>query len=283
MKRRSASLLGLLLVLTSCDDAVRPEVDLRVPVAVGHRWLYDGGGVFVLRPEAPGDPVDSLVIVRDSSSVTVAARVAVLDSIEAFVFRNELRERFAGETTVFRGENWYADRPGGLYLLAHRSATLLPLKAAGGRRLRFAGRTFASPEALRRALLQPRVQGGDSLWFEAPPRLRLQYPLRRGDAWTFRPAGEPWRIQMEVASLEWVEVPAGRFLGARIDWRFDLDDDGDWDEAVALTEYVAEVGIVRQDLRLQGVELLDAGGAWLGTADSHETFVLRAFEAAGPP
>lgn len=278
--RKVGSILVASLGMAACDTGVRPQLDPRVPVAVGHRWEYDGTGTFVLRPETAPDGVDSVIVVRDGSSVEIVGQASIGDTLAAYVFRDSLREDFGRGTDVAAGERWFADRADGLFLHAHRSATLLPPKPRAGMRRRIAGREFASFAEVRETLRGSRPASTDSLFFEQPPLPQLRYPLRLGDRWTYRNAGDPWRIQLEVVGLEWTVVPAGEYLCARVDWHIDLDDDGTWDDNIVFSEHVSTIGVVRQDLRMTGVELLDAKGNWLGTADSHEFFALTRFRTA---
>lgn len=249
------ALLGLMLNSCSSDNPVQDEGEFTYPMKVGNRWQYHREiAMFNFRPDSGHVSFDDTTFL--SSSVVEVIRTDLLrDSINTFVFRENLTEN--GRT--FAGETHLNNKADGMYYYAYTgAATVTPLKASLRPRLLFKGKGFISAGELLRLIEKGRpavsIQS-DSLRFEEPPLRSLIYPLQIGTQWNYRAAGSPWRYDKKVVGKESLKVPAGSFSCMKVQWLIDVSDDGMFDDDIEFFDFIANSGLVRRSILIKDVAL----------------------------
>lgn len=267
----------LLLVLVACDPSDDDPSGFRYPLAVGNAWEYECEWNTYFYSDSSVIPVyeDTTTFIYNVSAV-ITARETLRGTIHAFRFVAEMEEN--GMT--FTGEEYLNNREDGLYLYAYRGGALnvVPKRLAAGRVV-FKGRSFDSIAELVRTMEQAlpllRVLG-DSLIFEDPPIKTLSYPLEVGETWIYRQADNPWRMDKEVIAQDSTTVPAGQFFCYQVRYLYDMDEDGEWDEDIAVYDWIGEVGLVRRQARFSGMVHITASGDTVGYFDAVGVYRLTA-------
>lgn len=258
----------VLAVVAAGCSTTDPEhtPDYRYPLAIGNVWEY--ARVFTVEPS------DSLSAVPpDTVYSHCTVEVVGLDTLSARADAYVLREAVVQDSTCnYELERYYRDDEDGLYLLAYEpGATFVSPKPQARTWVLFNGMCFSSVKAITSYVTgATRCSGGrpDSLFCEDPPVRTLEYPLLVGSIWSYREAGNPWRIDKKVTAVREVDVPAGRFTCYVVEWFIDLDDDGTWDD-IEFIDYISAQGLVRRWVLFPDMTTIGPEGDTLGL--SHAT------------
>jgi hypothetical protein len=225
------------------------------PMQTGNRWTYARS--FYLHNYRPIDtsyhfqPPDTFRVALsvDITGTATIPRIPHIagDSITVTVFR-------ARETSgphMLHSHSYYGRSPDGLILHGYLGGSLiLPRPAESEYVFSVHGYTFRSlPElvAMFNEGVETVVQ--DSLIREYPPLLAIKYPLRQGDQWTFRRAGNPWRIDKRTGPMRLDPVWNVRYHEIR--WLYDINHDGMWDDGILLVDRISEKGLVRRTIEIK--------------------------------
>lgn len=252
---------GILFLAGCAPEEERAEGGLRLALVEGVVLGYQVSEVWHFRDAADstlelgGDSLQAFLSQTVCESGTLYHQPArrVRERTDWYEWGNPLQS--AGNSLV---DLYYQERDEALLLLAYSQASTLVLGLPGpGPSL--PGEAWALLP-LRR---EPgRTGAGKSPWtdddlqLEDPPLVVFRYPLNVDAQWTYRQAGEPWRIDKRVSALGPAEPDS---LGLRdcvaLDWFFDLDRDGNWDEDLSLSTTCDAKGLVSSLLLQAGLEL----------------------------
>jgi hypothetical protein len=114
----------------------------------------------------------------------------------------------------------------------------------------------------------------DTIIFEDPPVLTLKYPITIGSQWTYRYDYHPWRIDKRVVGREDIHLNIGTFNCYHIQWLYDFDHDGNWDEDIWIDDYICEKGMIKRTFSFIGVYYSDENGNVLGSFDMTQEYRL---------
>lgn len=221
-----------------------------LPLTVGSRWegqerFYNSN----VRPDSMADQLSDTVVGFAISDIV--ADSALFGFAHAIQFIHTYADRFSAcQDSAYFSQ----DDEALLHIANGISCTygVTPLRASAYPRYLINDWGAVSPTSLVDfASGKPGRQRAVELIFEDPPLVSLRYPLELGDQWMFRdPAsatGIGWRMDKVVIGFEDVEVSAGVFRCAVVSWLYDTDNDGVWDDDfVRVTEYIADIGLVRR-------------------------------------
>jgi hypothetical protein len=256
MKRFTAVGLCLISVLLSLPPGCSDEKpsgpilgDFAYPLQVGQIWKYSGSFYsFNFRPESiaayDGFSADFV------STVQVMQKTKLLDTLDVYSFKETAIE--SGIHT-YLSWNYFNNRPDGFYSYAYggTSAMMQPRKLAPTHyQLTFHGKTLDDArKLLGTSLLNPSGQApqADSITtIEDPPFRCLKYPLTMGSEWPVRTLPEVLSIKKKTLDRVRVQVPAGIFTCAKIQWLYDIGSDGSWDSDIEAYDYISQIGLVKR-------------------------------------
>jgi hypothetical protein len=276
----SIILLALGLFIGCGDEKPSGPIlgDFAYPLQVGQVWKYSGRQYnFNFVPESLATNYSTLH--NYTSAVQVMQKTKILDTLDVYSIRE-----LAVQIGVGSYETWhyYNNRSDGLYNYAYggTSAMMLPRKLAPATtRLIFRGRPLEETERqLGVSLLSPSglAPQSDSLTsIEDPPFRSLVYPLSYGSEWPVRVPPKLSPINKKVIEKVQIQVPAGIFTCAKIQWLYDIDEDGGWDTDLEQYDFISQIGLVKRTRLYRGVAVTTHEyPAGVGVCDIAESWEL---------
>lgn len=242
----SVVLVFLLIIVSGCSGfsnasastETTSELSFEFPLAVGNYWNYE----FSSNIEEPtiGD-----------ISLHVTQAVSISDSVEGFQLTEEMVEG------LFFVERYQSSQNTGLYL--HTVGTQSPTsylnlfkktKLKTDKQFLFKDRYFKSIEEL--TLFSMSVIPT----FNETPIMVLKYPLKLNSEWIYVQTNDS-KISRRVVSTETISLPCGDFECYKIQWLWDLDNDGEWDDDIEGYTYVSSQGIIKTTELHKNVALIE--------------------------
>lgn len=268
-------LASTFFMLNSCDK-ILDGPDFTFPLQVGNSWEYTR---IHRHTKVDSDSLSSFFSLSDTSNVTMRIKgtKTFADTAETYEFVSEL----VHDNIHFISSTFYRPLRTGLYryaYLATGGATIFPKQGQTGTIL-FQGKTYAGVFALSQALLSGSVYSktrSDSLNIENPAPLVYKYPFKVGDQWTFI-RNNDFYMAKRVSGKGKLELESGVFSCYKIEWLYDWDEDGDWDDDISFIDYVSKEGLIFRKLSFFGIVYTNQNGEELGSFDSHEEFILTQF------
>ena len=262
------------------DNPFKPDQErFSYPIQIGYRWLYTRTLVdsnfrpFTPKARSVGDTTASYTV-----TIEIARKETIHDSIETHVFQEILTDE-NGQT--FESETYYANLDSGLYLFAYCGPGRVIPKSGNGTKIYFKGMYFPSIDALASSFTKFSIRSScleDSLMYEMPPLRSIAYPLEVGSQWLYRYPGEPCRIDKKVVGRGIEVVPAGELECFQIQWLFDMNRDGEWDDDILFYDYVAEHGVVKRYTLFKDCVIIGENDPEpIGVCDILEESVLTGF------
>jgi hypothetical protein len=254
------------------------------PLAIGNRWEYTGKSFsFNFQPDTISDfwLFDTAYL---TSTIEITGIQPLPDSVYIHVFHETLVEQTLMHGDTFYTDHYFGETEKGFFYHGYSGSAgvgAAPLKLRPHGLIHFKGRVFNSIDELL-ALVEDGVEAFQKRYkttmYEDGPLTSLQYPLTVGSQWTYRHQGDPWRIDKRVQDTHQVKVPAGRFECFEIQWLYDMDEDGQWDDDIIFFDYYSDVGLVKRSILFKG--LIFSGYEYpdsLGTCDAKHEFLLTGY------
>jgi hypothetical protein len=241
--------------------------DFTYPLKVGHTWEYiRESSTFNFRSHT-ADIIRSDTTIFSDVIMEIVGVDTLRDSISTYVFYEQLTDM---ENRTSRSWSYYSNQDDGLYLVAYKDPGHVIPKSLVKKRFYFKGRHFS--EIWEAAFL---VQKGflscyqrlDSLYHEDPPLKSLHYPLKTGLQWVYTEGEDSWRIEKKVLRKEQVQVPAGQFICYKLQWLFDMNADGEWEDDIEFFDFVCPQGLIRREILFKDV-------GWFQGTSPHEPMAL---------
>ena len=271
----------LLSLVASCgDDKPSGPIlgDFAYPLQVGQIWKYSGIQYdFNFIPESLA--TNHSTSVGSVSTVQVMQKTKLLDTLDVYSFREVAVQSGA---STYECWHYYNNRPDGLYNYAYggTNSWMLPRKIAPTQyQLTFHGKAL---DDIRRlvgtSLLSPSglAPQSDSLThIEDPPFHSLKYPLNAGSEWPVSIPPKLVPINKKAIDRVQVQVPAGIFTCARIQWLYEIGSDGNWNTDIEAYDYISQIGLVKRTRVYHNVTVSTPEyPLGIGTCDIAEVWVL---------
>jgi hypothetical protein len=285
MKRFTAVGLCLISVLLSLTPGCSDEKpsgpilgDFAYPLQVGQIWSYSGSYYsFNCRPESLAG--NHSIFASFVSTVQVMQKTKLLDTLDVYSFKETAIE---GGILTYQSWNYFNNRHDGFYSYAYggTSSMMQPRKIAPTQyQFMFHGKTLDHTERLiGTSLLNPSGQApqADSITnIEDPPFRCLKYPLTMRSEWLVRVLPEVMSIKKKAIDRVQIQVPAGIFTCARIQWLYDIGSDGSWDSDIEAYDYISQIGLVKRTQVFRGVIVTDQENPLgIGTCDIAQVWEL---------
>jgi hypothetical protein len=263
---------------TTSDEFVHPLI-------IGNSWEYFG---LYYNTNFNPDTLANLPMFGDTALSVSTAEVVRFDtlpnSIPVYVIHTVVQEEGSG----FETDEYNNNTDSGFYMYAYKMGFGWgsPPKAEPGSGLyfEFKGIHASSPNELlslvKSKLGLSRVNPPDTIYIEELPVRELAYPLEVGNSWMYRSAEIElfWDMEKAVVGIEEIEVPAGIFDCNKIQWYWDMDDNGQWDSGITGFDYASQIGVVRRYFHISDIIVSNEYGDSLGTFDIIEAFNLTNYE-----
>jgi hypothetical protein len=231
----------------SADSPTASLVIKRFPAAVGNSWEYQRTFHLVVYDTVNNDTTVHVII---DSLHSEFQGIDTLGGWECYRYLSQLFQ----DGDVYSDTKWYAHPDTAFLGIAATPPTHSgpPWKIARTTRLKFAGREFSSVRDLSRYLYQTRNSHLTSTYsgtvFLDPPKKLFVFPLTLGTSWISMT--DPWEVEREVVSEEWVHVQAGDFLTLKIEMRPDV-------EGLELYEWLSDEGSIKDSAHVDSITITD--------------------------
>jgi hypothetical protein len=234
--------------------------DFVYPMKIGNKWNYAGiARSFNVQPDSLKDEHELTYVTR--STLEIISDTTLMDSIDVFILA-ELYIMDKVDSDTFNSENYFVNLDDGLYYYGHAgtSSQAKPYKIAPLKIFyKFNGREYHNLHDLFNSLGRDWEHinlNGDSIHYVLPPRKGYHYPLSIGEEWIVLETPGFYTIGKKVVGIVNVEVPAGRFQCYKIQWLWDMDQDGEWESRYEYYDYIAAVGLVKRIMIVRDIEIV---------------------------
>lgn len=253
------------------DDSINY---MSYPLETGNRWHYTG---IITRsdnyPEQVGNEYEMDDTVQTISEVLGIKMLR--DSIETIA----MGATGTGEPDDLSYIHYYQLTDKGLYIVAYESAGghIIHPKISKHAAIQFKSYRFSNISELSQFVELALPQNKslvDSIIFEEPPVLTLKFPLTIGSQWTYRADYNPWRIDKRVVGKKDIHLNMGTFNCYHIQWLYDWDHNGEWDEDIWIDDYLCEKGLMNRKITLIGVNYTDESGNPIDSFNMTQEYTL---------
>lgn len=241
-------------------------LDFVYPLEVGYQWTYQ-------RTMQMPD-YDWI----DSSSVEIDSMFEV-DGIMMYSFHAISQ---SGDQK-FESNSYYSNQSSGLlYFGSDGSGGInnTPAPIRNPKKYIFHGRTFNSIDEIFADLGAGSLIGlSKAAKYYDNPIMTLKYPLHMGTQWNYRNADDDifW-IDKKVIGAADVEVPAGLFRCCMVQWFYDTNQNGSWDDDITIIDYICAAGLIKRVAIFRNIIIYDVGHSeGIDTTDIIETTELTGY------
>jgi hypothetical protein len=148
-------------------------------------------------------------------------------------------------------EGYYFGSSGGVYLMPQPQI-----------RYSIAGMEFNSLFELLSTVKNGSPVRADSTVVNNPHKLLIKHPLSLNDEWTYTTT--PWLLKRKYVGDETVHTAFGSFICKKIEWLYDLDNDGTWDD-IHVYEYISQTRGLLKEIVTGHVTFSDISGNPIAT------------------
>ena len=255
--------LFLPVIMSSCVGNISPLETMSAfetyPLAQGNTWNYQRSIKFTnIQPGSlTGRFIDTLI--TENITVRSLGNYKLLGLFDTILLTESFTDSFITNPRYI-GRSYYANNADGLFLYGY-SGTGLSMPKSTGSFLQLNGHLFRNIEELLGYLEMNRIlsipQRMDSVYLEVPPKKVVEYPIQTGHLWIYREAGDPFRIGKQFSGEDIITVEAGTFLVYHLEWLYDLDNDGMWDEDIRIVDEYAAIGMVKRTITINDIKITD--------------------------
>ncbi len=248
------------LCIIKCDPETTKN-EFIYPLSIGNSWEYQREWIQYLYTDTlETKQYDDTLTYSSQLSVSIPRKLTLKDSIETY----EMIATEILDTSTFNpvqnqatGVQYYKNNSNGLFIYAYQAGGPLVLPKSQKRQcICFKGLEFNSYRQLSDYVqsLTPVTQFlDDSIRFEEPPVKILPYPLKAGKRWTYRATNDPWRMDKLVEKKKEVELAIGTFDCYEVKFIYDMDNDGEWDDDIWITDYISAQGLILREITVLGM------------------------------
>ena len=254
---------SFLVILMSCTGNISPLETLSTfesyPLTQGNTWNYQRSINFTnIHPTSLASRFQDTLI-TENITVKSLGKYKLLGLFDTILLTESLSDSFS-TSPRYIGQSYYANNEEGLFLHGY-SGTGLSMPKSSGTSLQLKGHIFRNIEELLEYLemnrLLSRPQRMDSIYLEVPPKKVIEYPIQIGHPWIYREAGDPFKIGKQFSGNAISTVKAGTFIVYHLEWLYDLNNDGIWDEDIRIVDEYATIGMVQRTITVNDIKITD--------------------------
>ena len=235
---------AIIILVFSCKDSSNPGFPIyenfTYPLKIGNKWNYLEQLTFTNpRP----DTIQNLIHNSSSEGEIIVVKETIVNSIAVV----ELKDRLVNQTSIFESLGYYTNTNDGFikYAYSGYGSNGLP-KANQQIQFLFKGKRFSSvSEIVKTVELSNSLNKivYDSLYFFQPPRVVYKYPITQNTEWAI--GTTEFALNKQYESKTMLQTDMGVIECVVIKWKYDLDNDGKWDEDFDVYEYLSSKGRIK--------------------------------------
>jgi hypothetical protein len=266
-QRAKVLMFTSLLMAVSCkDDPGGPGGGspwlIQYPLEVGRQWdynrviIWDNIRILDSSSYTPLDTVMFSVCVNTTRTLMLPSDTTGSgDSVLVTEFRT-----VSGEPLSPESFDYYEQSAGALLLHGYIGASVTtPRYASWDLSCSLNGINFSSIHELTDFLLGRRDTEGE-ITREFPPLTALAYPLIPENSWTYRSEQNPFRLDKVVLSVKDSLIDHRLRRVTIIEWLWDLDRNGIWDDNITMKDYFSSQGLFRRVLDIKDILITGSSG-----------------------
>jgi hypothetical protein len=266
--------VGIILLFSSCNKSVEPPDVKNYPLTAGSVWNYDGRfETFNFRPLNDSATFRDTVIER-TLRVECIGNVVLRDSVSTIKFISTQSD-FVGTSS-----HYYVLQQDTLFQYAYGriGGSIIMPKQHAKYKYHIAGLTFSSLQDAVRFFEESIEQFADSIIFDVRPPKTLVFPLKVGLEWSYRKRGYPFGIEKKVIGTENLTTPQGIFSVYKIQWFWDINNDGIRDTTISGFDYVGNQGLLKRTFLFTAFAVTVDDPAPIGYVDAKDEFTITSFD-----
>jgi len=246
----------IIFLVFSCKDSSNPGLPLienyKYPLNVGNKWNYSEHYTFTNpRPDSVQNYIDDF----SSNGEVIVDKDTIINSISVF----KLKDKIVDQYGVFEVYGFYANTIDGLLKYAYSGSSYGLPKVNQKIQFLFKGKRFSSVSEIIKTVelgcsLNKIVY--DSLYFFEPPRVVYKYPITQNLEWGIGTNGLKLNKQYEGKTT--LQTSIGILECVVIKWKYDLDNNGNWDEDFFVYEYLSAKGKVKMIYTIKDIKITTA-------------------------
>ena len=265
-----------LILFNSCSDRHSQEVEnLRFPLQVGNIWEYKVNITEYYYSDTAGN-----IEYQDTIHLTGNLTLTVAEKSDRDSLKNVYR--LVSKAEIFNSEHintgYYKNLDDGLYLFEIYSLgiNVLPKSTSKNDPLNkcnsIAG--MLSNSLLFRNLNYGKLNDPDY------PRKILPYPIKLNRQWTITDS-DSLNIDKKIIGKDTINTKSGNFDCYVVEYLYDLDYDGEWDDEISILDYYSENGLISRQIKLmENVHATADNPEGIGFFDIEQVFMLTDYEIA---
>ncbi len=281
------SLIFLIGFISGCKDKnenqLNNEVFTKYPVAAGNYWEYEK-----IMTTSSGNSIPNLPDqVKTHHHVEVLGHytLPVPDSLQTWEFIEYVTN---SDEHVYWVKTYFTnDDTGFLYHANIGGSVATPVK--NNHLYKWNKLIFSSIEELEAyvtgEMVNPgynnnksdTVPGGDEMYFEHPPVKSLVYPMNKNSEWIYREQSIAGTMIKNVVGEEWVSTQAGTFWCYKVQLIYSNASQTN----IMRYDYISSKGLVKQQVDIKDVAIMDQEGNIIGVFDIHDEFRLTDYYISG--
>ena len=274
LKQIRGSLLAVLLlsgVVWECDEN-KPSDSFTYPLETGNIWVYDRTITLIYYEDSSG--VQTNLDTIDYGSYTVTTTVAGLKNFGDTLSTKEIVCNYHDSGEDYAISIYYVKTSTALLSVAYKGTGPYAYpKQAEPRHFIFHGQEYfdiaAFSDALQVGYFSKPVLS-DTIQFNSPPAQALAFPFSIGSEWDYRTT-----MRRKVVAQTTLTLDSTSYDCFEVKTRYDMNDDGTWDDDIAITDYYAREGLVQREIKvLGGLEAESDGGLTGRKIDYYDRYVL---------
>ena len=279
MKTLIFILFIIVLSFSSCKKSHPLQVD-DYPIRTGDSWTYRFTfATYNFRPTVPGAtfPTDTVVF---TSTVFNRGKGWLNDSVQAWKFQCDGYFASSSDTFFSRSYNYYQKIKDTLRIVAYSGGSSLPMPKFNSSAYicTFHNKIYPSLHALFAELRGERINSitaDTAINYEERPPKAFVFPLKKGNEWDYRKRGFLFNIHKKVLGTEIIQIPYGEIKTNKIQWFWDRDDNGVYEEYQVGYDYVTDDGLLKREFIFLNIGISDENHPdGQGLIDISETYEL---------
>jgi hypothetical protein len=265
-----------LILFNSCSDRNSQEIEnFKFPLQAGNLWEYKVELTEYYYSDTTGNIVYQDTIHRTGKITLTVVEKTDRDSIENLY---QLVSKAEISNIEHINTGYYKNLNDGLYLYEVYSLgiNLLPKSISNNFHTNKSKQLLS---AFSGFLLSDKISC-DKMTSSADLQKILPYPIKLNRQWTITDS-DSLKIDKKIIDKDTINTKSGNFDCYIVEYLYDLDYDGEWDDEISVLDYYSEKGLISRHFKSEkNVHVTIDNPEGIGFFDIEQVFMLTDYEIA---